>query len=78
VLGVLGCGSTPDPNEVEIAVPRRQLAVLRRQVSRPRYTPADRMLLAVPSEQQQSGAWRPRRRCGVEDVADRCEVLITP
>jgi transposase InsO family protein len=47
VLGVLGCGPTPDANEVEIAVLRHQLAVLRRQVARPRYGPADRMLLAT-------------------------------
>jgi hypothetical protein len=47
VLGVLGCGPTPDANEVEIAVLRHQLAVLRRHVARPRYTPADRMLLAA-------------------------------
>src|ERR1044071_4305918 len=47
VLGVLGCGPTPDANEVEIAVLRHQLAVLRRQVARPRYTPADRMVLAA-------------------------------
>ena len=47
VLGVLGYGPTPDANEVEIAVLRHQLAVLHRQVSRPRYTPADRMLLAT-------------------------------
>jgi hypothetical protein len=47
VLGVLGCGPVPDANEVEIAVLRHQLAVLRRQVTRPRYTPADRMLLAT-------------------------------
>jgi len=45
VLGVLGRGLTPDA--VEIAVLRHQLAVLRRQVPRPRYTPADRMLLAT-------------------------------
>ena len=44
LLGVLGLGPTPDANEVEIAVLRHQLAVLRRQVVRPRYTPADRML----------------------------------
>src|SRR3954469_19324605 len=46
VLGVLGLGSTPDADAVEIAVLRHQLAVLRRQVPRPWYTPADRMLLA--------------------------------
>ena len=45
-LGVLGCGPTPDADVVEIAVLRHQLGVLRRQVPRPRYTPADRMLLA--------------------------------
>jgi hypothetical protein len=47
VLGVLGCGPTPDADAVEIAVLRHQLAVLRRQVARPRYTPADRLLLAA-------------------------------
>ncbi|MGE5830919.1 MAG: hypothetical protein ACM30G_21525 [Micromonosporaceae bacterium] len=45
MLNVLSCGRRPDA--VEIAVLRRQLAVLRRQVPRPRYTPADRMLLAT-------------------------------
>lgn len=44
---MLGCGARPGANEVEIAVLRHQLAVLRRQVARPRYTPADRMLLAT-------------------------------
>jgi len=47
ILGALGCGPTPDANEVEIAVLRHQLAVLRRQVTRPHYRPADRMLLAA-------------------------------
>ena len=47
VLGVLGCGPTPNADAVEIAVLRHQLAVLRRQVPRPRYTSADRMLLAA-------------------------------
>jgi putative transposase len=47
LLGVLGLRPTPNANEVEIAVLRHQLAVLQRQVVRPRYTPADRMLLAA-------------------------------
>jgi putative transposase len=47
VLGTLGLGPTPDADAVEIAVLRHQLAVLRRQVPRPRYTPADRTLLAA-------------------------------
>jgi putative transposase len=48
VLGVLGCGPgpAPDVDTVEIAVLGHQLAVLRGQVPRPRYTPVDRMLLA--------------------------------
>ena len=47
MLGALGCGPSPDADTVEIAVLRHQLAVLRRQVPRPRYTPTDRMLLAA-------------------------------
>src|SRR4051794_22079802 len=47
VLGVWGLGPTPDADAVEIAVLRHQMAVLRRQVLRPRYTPTDRMLLAA-------------------------------
>jgi hypothetical protein len=47
VLRPLGLGPSPDGKDVEIAVLRPQLLVLRRQVARPRYTPADRALLAA-------------------------------
>jgi transposase InsO family protein len=47
ILGVVGGGTTLDAKDVEIAVLRHQLAVLRRQVARPRYAPGDRMVLAV-------------------------------
>jgi hypothetical protein len=47
VLGLLGIGPTPDAKDVEIAVLRLQLAVLRRQIARPRYTPSDRLVLAT-------------------------------
>jgi transposase InsO family protein len=47
VLGLVGLGTNPDAKDVEIAVLRHQLMVLRRQVARPRYAPADRMVLAT-------------------------------
>src|SRR5512133_772821 len=47
VLGLLGIGPAPDAKDVEIAVLRHQLMVLRRQVARPRYRPSDRLVLAV-------------------------------
>jgi hypothetical protein len=47
VLGMVGLGPAPNAKDVEIAVLRHQLVVLRRQVARPRYTPTDRMLLAT-------------------------------
>ena len=47
VLVLLGVGPTADAKDVEIAVLRHQLMVLRRQVARPRYTPSDRLTLAV-------------------------------
>jgi hypothetical protein len=37
----------PDVKDIEIAVLRHQLMVVRRQVARPRYAPADRMVLAI-------------------------------
>jgi transposase InsO family protein len=46
VLGLVGRGQSPDAKDVEIAVLRHQLVVLHRQIVRPRYTPADRMILA--------------------------------
>jgi putative transposase len=57
VLGVLGCGPSPDADAVEIAVPRHQLAVLRRQLPRPRYPPADRMLLAALAKRLPRERW---------------------
>jgi putative transposase len=57
LLGVLGLGPTPDANEVEIAVLRHQLAVLQRQVPRPRYTPADRTLLAALARMLPRNRW---------------------
>jgi putative transposase len=64
VLGLVGLGSNPDAKDVEIAVLRHQLMVLRRQVARPRYAPADRRVLAVLAK------WLPRERWSV--------FLVTP
>jgi len=57
VLGVIGLGPSPDAKDVEIAVLRHQLAVMRRQVARPRYTPADRMILATLAKLLPRGRW---------------------
>ena len=57
LLGLVGLGPEADEREVEIAVLRHQLAVLRRQVVRLRYAPSDRMLLAWLAQRLPRGRW---------------------
>jgi putative transposase len=58
ILGVVAGLQTPDPKDVGIAVLRHQLAVLRRQVSRPRYTAGDRMVLATLAKPLPRDHWK--------------------
>jgi putative transposase len=47
ILALVGLCPSPDTKDVEITVLRHQLMALRRQVTQPHYTPADRMILAA-------------------------------
>jgi putative transposase len=55
---VLLCFRSPDFKELEILVLRHELAVLRRQVSRPALEPADRAFLAAASRLLPKVRWR--------------------
>src|SRR5438046_6741729 len=58
VLGLVCVGPAPDAKDVEIAVLRHQLLmVVRRQVARPRYTPQDRLVLAMLSRLLPRDRW---------------------
>jgi hypothetical protein len=72
LAGLLGLGPSPDARDVEIAVLRHQLAVLSRQVVRPRYSPTDRMLLSVLAR------WLPRDRWRVFLVRPSDSFALAP
>ena len=55
---VLLCFRSSDFKELEIVVLRHELAVLRRQVSRPALLPADRAFLAAASRLLPRTRWR--------------------
>lgn len=83
VWGVLGCGATPNADAVEIAVLRHQVAVLHRQVARPRYTPADRMPLAALAKLLPRGWWAvflvtPATLFALASGVDRSAVEVPP
>jgi hypothetical protein len=57
LLNLVRLGPTPDEKDVEIAVLRHQLGVLRRRVARPRYSPTDRAVLATLARLLAREAW---------------------
>jgi hypothetical protein len=58
VLALVGLGQAPDAKDIEIAVLRHQLMVVRRQVARPRYRPQDRVVLAMLARLLPRERWR--------------------
>ena len=57
VLRMLRLGANADDNDLEIAVLRHQLAILQRQVPRPRYHDSDRRLLAALAKHLPRERW---------------------
>ena len=57
LLRLLRLGPKSDAKDIEIAVLRHQLLVLRRQVARPRYSPTDRALLATLAKMLPRERW---------------------
>ena len=57
LFDLLRLGPSPDQKDVEIAVLRHPLAVLSRQVARPRYSPTDRVLLATMARLLSRDRW---------------------